>query len=203
MFYWHRILKLLKLHCVWKDFDMRARRPRACALCLIFCKGWWPSQARRRCWSSSRWAQKLPSKPRWIGMSKNHWFWKDSACARGQIFSIFEWESVVFSYVFLTSHLEIVEITECLEGFRHARAAAAAMCTLPYFLQGILEIWLKFGYVRTRNVILYCFLTGKAGVNKTTGSGPPRFVRDFLTKMMKIWLRPQRGEEIVHQGAQQ
>ena len=42
----------------------------------------------------------------------------------------------MFSYVFLTSHLEIVEITECLEGFRHARAAAAAMCTLCHFLQG-------------------------------------------------------------------
>ena len=28
--------------------------------------------------------------------------------------------------------------TVCLEGFRHARAAAAAMCTLSYFLQGIL-----------------------------------------------------------------
>ena len=141
MFYWHRIWKLLKAQCVWKDFDMRARRPRRCALCVIFCKGWWPSQARRRCWSSSRWAQKLPSKPRWIGMSKKQWFWKDSACARGQIFSIFGWESGVFSYVFLTSHLEIVEITVCLEGFRHARAAAAAMCTLPYFLQGIREIW--------------------------------------------------------------
>jgi hypothetical protein len=34
---------------------------------------------------------------------------------------------------------------------------------------------LKFGYVRTRNVILYCFLQGTAGDNKTTGSGTPRF----------------------------
>ena len=48
----------------------------------------------------------------------------------------------MFSYVFLTSHLEIVEITVCLEGFRGARAAAAAMCTLSYFLQGILKGWL-------------------------------------------------------------
>ena len=76
----------------------------------------------------------------------------------------------MFSYVFLTSHLEIVEITECLEGFRHARAAAAAMCTLPYFLKG----FVKFDYVRTRNVIFYCFLQGKADYNKTTESGSPR-----------------------------
>jgi hypothetical protein len=54
MFSEHRILKLLKTHCVWQDFDMRARRPRACALRLIFCKGWWPSQARNRCWRSSK-----------------------------------------------------------------------------------------------------------------------------------------------------
>ena len=61
---------------------------------------------------------------------------------RGWIFRFFGWESRTFSYVFLTSHLEIVEITVCLEGFRHARAAAAAMCTLCHFLQWILEIWL-------------------------------------------------------------
>ena len=46
----------------------------------------------------------------------------------------------MFSYVFLTSHLEIVEITVCLEGFRHARAAAAAMCTLCHFLQGMVAL---------------------------------------------------------------
>ena len=34
---------------------------------------------------------------------------------------------------FLTSQLEIVEITVCLEGFGHARAAAAAMCILSFF----------------------------------------------------------------------
>ena len=37
----------------------------------------------------------------------------------------------------MTSHLEIVEITLCLEGFRYARAAAARMCTLCHFLQGM------------------------------------------------------------------
>ena len=68
----------------------------------------------------------------------------------------------MFSYVFLTSHLEIVEITECLEGFRPARAAAAAMCTLPYFYKG----FLKFDQVRTRIFIFYCFLQGKTSVNK-------------------------------------
>ena len=46
----------------------------------------------------------------------------------------------MFSYVFLTSHVEIVKITECLEGFRHARAAAAAMCTLCHFLQGMVAL---------------------------------------------------------------
>ena len=46
----------------------------------------------------------------------------------------------MFSYVFLTSHLEIVETTVCLEGFRHARAAAAAMCTLCHFLQGMVAL---------------------------------------------------------------
>ena len=46
----------------------------------------------------------------------------------------------MFSYVFLTSHLESVEMTVCLEGFRHARAAAAAMCTLCLFLQGMVAL---------------------------------------------------------------
>ena len=46
----------------------------------------------------------------------------------------------MFSYVSLTSHLEIVENTLCLEEFRHARAAAAAMCTLPHFLQGMVGL---------------------------------------------------------------
>ena len=46
----------------------------------------------------------------------------------------------MFSYVFLTSHLEIVEITVCLKGFRHARAAAARMCPAWYFLQGIVAL---------------------------------------------------------------
>ena len=40
----------------------------------------------------------------------------------------------------MTSHLEIVEITLCLEGFRYARAAAARMCTLCYFLQGMMAL---------------------------------------------------------------
>ena len=74
----------------------------------------------------------------------------------------------MFSYVFLTSHLEIVEITECLEGFRHARAAAAAMCTLPYFLQGILEIWLW----KNTNMSLYIvFCKGKQGTTKQPDLG--------------------------------
>ena len=40
----------------------------------------------------------------------------------------------------MTSHLEIVEITLCLEGFRYARAAAARMCTLCHFLQGMMAL---------------------------------------------------------------
>ena len=31
-------------------------------------------------------------------------------------------------------------MTVCLEGFRHARAAAAAMCTLCHFLQGMVAL---------------------------------------------------------------
>ena len=46
----------------------------------------------------------------------------------------------MFSYVFLTSHLEIVEITVCLEGFRGARAAAARMCPACHFLQGMVAL---------------------------------------------------------------
>ena len=69
----------------------------------------------------------------------------------------------MFSYVFLTSHLEIVEITQCLEGFRHARAAAAAMCTLPYFLQGILEIWL---WKNTKMSFYIVFCKGKQATTK-------------------------------------
>ena len=55
-------------------------------------------------------------------------------------FQIFSLESNTFSYVLLTSHLEIVEITMCLEGFRHARAAAARMCTSSHFLQGMVAL---------------------------------------------------------------
>ena len=46
----------------------------------------------------------------------------------------------MFSYVFLTSHLEIVEITVCLAGFRGARAAAARMCPACHFLQGMMAL---------------------------------------------------------------
>ena len=46
----------------------------------------------------------------------------------------------MFSYVFLTSHLEIVEITVCLAGFRGARAAAARMCPACHFLQGMVAL---------------------------------------------------------------
>ena len=73
MFYWHRILKLLKLHCVWKDFDMRARRPRACALCVIFCKGWWPWHVRNRCCRSSKSVKKLLAKALFTEMFKKWW----------------------------------------------------------------------------------------------------------------------------------
>ena len=46
----------------------------------------------------------------------------------------------MFSYVFLMSHLEMIEITMCLKGFRHAHAAAARMCLACYFLQGIMAL---------------------------------------------------------------
>ena len=41
--------------------------------------------------------------------------------------------------VFLMSPFEIVEITMCLEGFRHAGAAAARMCPACRYLTGIRE----------------------------------------------------------------
>ena len=74
----------------------------------------------------------------------------------------------MFSYVFLTSHVEIVEITECLEGFRHARAAAAAMCTLPYFLQGILDHW---GMEEHEMSLYIVFCKGKQGTTKQPDLG--------------------------------
>ena len=46
----------------------------------------------------------------------------------------------MFSYVFLMSHLEMIEITMCLKGFRHAHAAAARMCLACHFLQGIMAL---------------------------------------------------------------
>ena len=46
----------------------------------------------------------------------------------------------MFSYVFLMSHFEMIEITMCLKGFRHAHAAAARMCLACYFLQGIMAL---------------------------------------------------------------
>ena len=46
----------------------------------------------------------------------------------------------MFSYVFLMSHFEMIEITMCLKGFRHAHAAAARMCLVCYFLQGIMAL---------------------------------------------------------------
>ena len=45
----------------------------------------------------------------------------------------------MFSYVLLTCDVENVEITVCLEGFRHVRAAAARMCAAWYYLIGIRE----------------------------------------------------------------
>ena len=46
----------------------------------------------------------------------------------------------MLSYVLLTGDVENVEKPMVLEGFRHARAAAAAMCTLSYFLQGMVAL---------------------------------------------------------------
>ena len=46
----------------------------------------------------------------------------------------------MFSYVFLMSHFEMIEITMCLKGFRHAPAAAARMCHACHFLQGIMAL---------------------------------------------------------------
>ena len=69
--------------------------------------------------------------------------------------------------------------------FNREGDCACALCLI--FCNG----FLKFGYVRTRNVILYCFLQGKAGGNKTTGSGRHRFVKGFRSKMMKTRLRPR------------
>ena len=40
----------------------------------------------------------------------------------------------------MTYDAENVEKPMVLEGFRHARAAAAAMCTLSYFLQGMVAL---------------------------------------------------------------
>ena len=71
---------------------------------------------------------------------ERHNSWSHFWGARGWIFRFFVWKSRTFSYVLLTSHLEIVEITLCLEGFRYARAAAARMCTLCYFLQGMMAL---------------------------------------------------------------
>ena len=38
------------------------------------------------------------------------------------------------------SHFEMIELTMCLKGFRHAHAAAARMCLACYFLQGIMAL---------------------------------------------------------------
>ena len=46
----------------------------------------------------------------------------------------------MFPYVFLMSHFEMIEITMCLKGFRHAHAAAARMCLACHFLQGIMAL---------------------------------------------------------------
>ena len=46
----------------------------------------------------------------------------------------------MFSCVFLMSHFEMIELTMCLKGFRHAHAAAARMCLACHFLQGIMAL---------------------------------------------------------------
>ena len=43
----------------------------------------------------------------------------------------------MFSYVLLTGDVENVEKPMGLEGFRHARAAAARMCAAWYYLTGM------------------------------------------------------------------
>ena len=55
---------------------------------------------------------------------------ENSACSRKAVFQFCGCESHMFSYVFLMSHLENVENTVCSQGFRHARAADARVCTL-------------------------------------------------------------------------
>ena len=131
MFYWHRILKLLKLHCVWKDFDMRARRPRACALCVIFCKGWWPWHVRIRDWGSSKHVKKLLAKARLTEMFKKCWVSYESARARGMKF----WQ-----FFFLKNHWVFdVFMLQSLRTLRFWKdfVLRARMSTLPYFLQSV------------------------------------------------------------------
>ena len=119
MCYWHRILKLLKLHCVWKDFDMRARRPRACALCVIFCKGWWPWHVRNRCCRSSKSVKKLLAQALFTEMFKKIVVLVQiRTSAREEILTIF-FEKPLGFWCF---YVKIVTKPKVLEGFRLARA---------------------------------------------------------------------------------
>ena len=72
------------------------------------------------------------------GMLKNHWFLKIRQERAGRFSRFFGLESRIFSYVLLKCDVEMVEITICLDGFRHARAAGARMGPAWYYFTWIL-----------------------------------------------------------------
>ena len=187
------VLKFLRNPMVFEDFGVRARRKNKCVPHGIIWQGWWPWQVRNRCWRSSKHVKKLLAKARLTEMFTKCWVPYKSARARGMKVWHFLFEKPL---VFWCFYVKIATKTKVLEGFRLARA------NVHFTLFFARDSW-SLVMLEQEMSTLASFLQGKIDRNNTTGSGVPRFAWDFLTKMMKMRLRPRRGGGAMHQGPQQ
>ena len=131
---WCAVLKFLRNPMVFEDFGVRARRKNECVPHGIIWQGWWPWQVRNRCCRSSKHVKKLLAKALLTEMLKKCWVSYESARARG----------MKFWHFFLKNHWVFnVLMLKSLRKLRFWKdfVLRARMSTLPYFLQGIIEVW--------------------------------------------------------------
>ena len=132
---WCAVLKFLRNPMVFEDFGVRARRKNECVPHGIIWQGWWPWQVRNRCWRSSKHVKKLLAKARLPEIFKKCWVSYESARARGMQFWHFFLKNHWFFDVFMLKSLRNLR-------FWKDFVLRARMSTLPFFFQGLLEVWL-------------------------------------------------------------
>ena len=136
---WCAVLKFLRNPMVFEDFGVRARRKNECVPHGIIWQGWWPWQVRNRCWRRSKRVTKLLAKALWTEMlnvrTRNvslYCFLQGKTGVNTNLGTFFLKNHWVFD-VFMLKSLRKLR-------FWKDFVLRARMCTLCYFLQGILEV---------------------------------------------------------------